>query len=254
MRQMGNIRLQLSVGLALFAAAATCGCGGEKNRPIACKSVNSLSCAEDLLAMSRVVFVEIQQDVGYPNIAVEATEALFQALQKRRLFHVDVVPGTSPAVRELGLDRRREYTIDELAEMRKALDCDAVLLGYISHFQPYPRMQVCLSLRLLDLQRGKVVWAVDQVWDTTDKVTEQRIEKYFETQMRSGYEPADHSLAMMSPKTFLKFVSYEACDTLPTRAAVAGVDGLEPGEMEADNVLDSATATMRKLKKSLSPQ
>jgi hypothetical protein len=85
----------------------------------------------------------------------------------------------------------------------------------MSDFRPHPRMQMGLSLRLLDLKRGQLAWAVDHVWDTTDKAVEKRIERYFNDQIRSGYEPMDSRLIMISPKAFEKFIAYEVAETLP---------------------------------------
>ena len=78
-------------------------------------------------------------------------------------------------------------------------------------------MAMGLNLKLIDLRDGQVVWAIEQVWDTADKTTEQRIKKYFDRQLRPGFSPLDEQLAIMSSINFLRFVTYDATETLKPR-------------------------------------
>jgi hypothetical protein len=75
-------------------------------------------------------------------------------------------------------------------------------------------MAMGLQLKLIDLRDGQVVWAVEQIWDTADKATEERIKKYFEKQLRSGFSPLGEQLAAISSINFIRFVTYDATETL----------------------------------------
>lgn len=173
-----------------------------------------LSSPQDLRRIHRVVLLELTQDSSVPPIARDMTESLFRAAQARNLFHIDQIARDDPLCRDLPLDGRGVYTIKDLMAMREALDCDAILFGRVTHYRSYPRMQIGLYVRLLDLQNGKLVWAVEHIWDSTDKATETRIKEFFESQMRSGYEPAQWELVTQSPKAFQKFVAFEIGQTL----------------------------------------
>jgi len=173
---------------------------------------------ESVMRLNRVVFITLQDPKGTDRIAEDMTGALVRAIQPRGLFHIDVMPATDAACQELPLFSRRAYSMKQLAQIQDALGCEAVMFGSVSQFQTYPRLQIGVFLRLIDLKRGQLVWAVDHIWDTTDKATEERIEHFFGRQMRSGYAPADHELALMSPKVFQKFVAYEVANTLPSSA------------------------------------
>lgn len=168
----------------------------------------------DVYRIKRVCFVQLAENTGYPDIARRMTQSLKQALQERGMFHVDVVRADHPDLRDLDLTKREPYTIRELAQMRQDLHCDAILFGQITHFQPYPSQQVGLYLRLIDLRDGQLVWAIDDVWDTTQRETVARIRRYFFLNMRSDYEPVGDELAVMSTEAFQKFVSVEVTDTL----------------------------------------
>ncbi len=147
------------------------------------------------------------------------TIALSHAIQTRRLFRIEVVRRRDPLCRTLSLEGKAGFTMKQLQDMRETFQCDGILLGSVRDFRPHPRTQVGLHLRLLDLRNGRLVWAVDEVWDTTDKAIEKRIKRFFDSQMRSGLEPMDWQLVMISPKAFGKFIAYEVAATLPSGTA-----------------------------------
>ena len=94
------------------------------------------------------------------------------------------------------------------------LDVDAAMVGTVTSYTPYPHMAIGLQIKLIDLRNGQVVWAIDQVWDTADKITEERIKRYYDRQVRSGLSPLDEQLAMLSSINFTRFVTYEVTETL----------------------------------------
>jgi len=225
MRRLSNPWAMLRVALIAWLASAGC----QHHKVAEKSSVNFyLASRQDLMALNRVVFVEVGQDNGYPQVASAATEALFQAVQSRQLFHMDVVARNDRTCRDLPMGLSETYTMQQLVAIREALKCDAVLFGAINHFQPHPRMQMGLYLRLLDLRKGKLLWAVDHVWDSTDKATQARIEDFFAHKMGSGYDPVDWRLALVSPAMFERFVAYEVAWTLPARGEPDSPTGAPP--------------------------
>jgi hypothetical protein len=161
---------------------------------------------QSLLRLNRVALVELEVDDDYAQIGRDMTEALFQAVQQKRLFHLRVVDKDDPLYKDLPLPFRQPCALQELAAVRKSLGCNAVLFGSITHFRPYPGMR-----------RGKLLWAVDHTWDTSEKRTELRIRDFFTDQARSGYDPIHWRIGLLSPRAFEKFVAYEAAGTLPGR-------------------------------------
>jgi hypothetical protein len=94
------------------------------------------------------------------------------------------------------------------------LGVDAILLGTVTSYTPYPHMAIGLHLKIIDLRDGQIVWKTEQIWDTADKNMEERIKKYFQDQLRPGFSPLDEKLAMMSSINFLKFISFDVAKTL----------------------------------------
>ncbi len=196
--------------VAAFLAAALAGCAP----PPAPSIGHYLSDPADLGRIRRVVFVELDWDSTSADVSPQLTQALFQAIQSKRRFRIDILPRTDARYAELPLDPQGSHTLEQLAEIRRVLGCEAILFGSARSFQPFPRMRVELYLRLLDLRSGALVWGVDHTWDSTDKTTEKRIRRYYEDNLRGGYEPARWRIVMVSPQQFSKFVACEVAGTL----------------------------------------
>ena len=182
---------------------------------------------KDLSTVGRTALVELDNNSDYPQISTDVTQVLFQALQKKQHFGLAVVRRNNPAWRSLQPDLNSAsqtqsstlpvpptYTLDQLTAIRKTLKCDAVLIGTVTQFKPYPHMAIGLRLKLVDLRDGQLLWALEQIWDSSDKTTESRIKSYFKYQMRSGFAPLREQLVAISPLEFIKFVAYEVAETL----------------------------------------
>jgi hypothetical protein len=166
------------------------------------------------ITIGRVAIVELQNDSSYPQISSDITGSLYQALQKRQVFGLTLIRRNDSAWRSLQLEADATYSLEQLSAIREALKCDGVLLGSVTEYRPYPHMTVGLRLRLLDLRDGKLVWGLEQIWDSADKTTEERIKNYFKSEKRDGFAPLHDKLAAVSPLEFIKFVSYEVAGTL----------------------------------------
>lgn len=199
------------LGLCLLAA----GLSSCRRRTEVFSDVNAyLRSPQDVRRLDRVVFVELADGAGYPSVARDVTRALYKSIQARRLFHVDVVARDDPLCRDILLDKREAFTLEELARLQDELHCDALLFGKVTQFLPYPQMQIGLYLRLLDLREGRLVWGVDHLWNMTNTIVEDRAERFFKYRMRDLYGPADSNVLLMSPSAFERFVAYEVAATL----------------------------------------
>jgi TolB-like protein len=167
-----------------------------------------------LSAIGRTALVDLDNDSSYPEISADITEALYQALQKRQLFGLTVVHASNPMWRSLQLPPNSTYNLEQLSSIRRALKCDAVLTGTITEYRPYPHMVVGLRLRLVDLKDGQLIWAIEQIWDSSDKTTENRIKKYLKSQTHSSSSHLGKKLVTVSSLKFIKFVAYEVAQTL----------------------------------------
>lgn len=205
---MNCFRVIMLLGLA--ALAGSCDAGY-----IAPNIYHEIPSPQKLRGLRRVVLIQFKDETGQPRVAEDLTDALAQALQECGLFRVDIISRNSSQLDGLPIDKLEPFTISELSKIAAQLRCDAVLIGRVKQFQPFPRMQISVLLRLIDLRDGQLVWGVDEKWNSTDLVVEKRIKWYFGNRMRSGYEPATWELVTRSPMQFCRFVAFEIGGTLP---------------------------------------
>jgi TolB-like protein len=201
---------------AFLLAAFFSGCGFDRT-DVPPANYYYLNPEKDLSVIGKVAFLELDNDSSYPQISAEVTEALFQALQKKQVFGLTAIRQKAPSWRSLQLDLDSTYTLEQLCQIRRSLGCDAVLTGTVTEYQPYPHMVIGLRLKLIDLTDGQLLWALEQIWDTADKVTERRIKSYFQRQMRSGFAPLREQLVTISSLKFIKFVVYEVAETFQSQ-------------------------------------
>lgn len=168
---------------------------------------------KDLTEIGKVVLVQPGNESSYPQISADVTRSLFEELQKKQIFSLRVVSQSDPAWRSLQLNLDSAYNLDQLMVARKTLGCDAVLVGTITEYVPYPHMVIGLHLKMISLDDGRLIWAFEQIWDTADKKTEYRIKKYLAGR-HCDSEAMSERLVTISSIKFLKFVAHEVALTL----------------------------------------
>lgn len=214
---MTRVTHNLALPLLILLSAALAGCYTERIRS---EVGHDLVNRDALLSLSQIALVAFERDEDCPELGQDLTEAIANSLQEKRLFHVEVVRRDDPRLAMLNLEQRNAFTLKQLAQARQAIGANALLIGSINRFRSYPRMRASLDLRLLDLRTGRLIWGVDNTWDTTEKRIEDRMGEFYRHRLKPGYEPAGPRLVQMSPKMFMKFVAFEAVETLPSRAEI----------------------------------
>jgi len=169
---------------------------------------------KNLSSVGRTVLLELDNNSSYPQISADVTEAFFRSLQKKQIFGLTVVRQSDPLWQSLQLDLNRTYTLEQLSAIRKTLNCDAILVGTVTGFEPFPHLTISLRLKLIDLADGQLLWALEQIWDATDKTTENRIKNYYSCHNFLGSTTLREKLGTVSSLTFIKFVAYETAETL----------------------------------------
>jgi len=169
--------------------------------------------AKDVKSIGRVIFIEPENLSANPQISIDLTNALSRAIERKNLFGQELVYRNDPVFTKYQLDCEK-CPPETLQGVYKAFACDAILTGVIRDYRTYPHLAISLRLRLVDLRDGQLVWAMEQVWDSTDQELEKRMRGFFESQMSGGYEPLNWKLGLVSPNMFNKFVCYEIGETL----------------------------------------
>ena len=175
-----------------------------------------LNPAKNINPIGRVALIEMANHSSVHHISESVTESLYQEIQKEQIFSLIRIPPDNDTWRVLQLQTDDNYTLEQVALMRKTLKCDALLAGTITVYEPYPHLMLGLRLRLIDLSDGQLIWAIEQVWDTTDKSTRNRIEAYYTPKrLMLKEENLSGQLGSVSSLKFFKFVAHEISQTLP---------------------------------------
>lgn len=169
----------------------------------------------DFEQVGKVVMLELENPTLYPEQGRDFSELLADGLCKKHLFSVRYIRRDDPVWQRFDLDSIRQCTPTQLAEIRQRLGADAVVFGSLHRYASYPHLLIGLYLKMIDLRTAKILWAIEDVWDSADRATQQRIRHYFETRMRTGYEPLNWKIFETSPRYFNKFVVFEITQTLP---------------------------------------
>ncbi|MBP8604278.1 MAG: hypothetical protein KBI46_00365 [Phycisphaerae bacterium] len=195
---------------------AVFGCGvNEASKPA--PTGYYLNPTKNLKALGRTALVELAHHSSAYRVESDVTEALFEEIQKRQIFGLTRIRQDDPAWRSMPIEADGSYTPEEMAWMRKTFKCNAVLTGTITQFEPYPHLTLGLRLRLVDLSDGQLLWAVEQVWDSTDKSTLDRIEAYYNPKhLFFDSSNLGGQLGSISSLKFFKFVAHEVAMMLPS--------------------------------------
>ena len=196
---------------AMLALLVTCSCGSEQDDAMA--NAYYLSPDKDLRRLGRVALVEMDGTSSSPEIAATVTDALFLQTQKKQVFGVMVVRRDDPTWQSLQENLDSLQALRQLVAVRETLNCNGLLVGTVTRYQPYPHMVVGLRLKLLDLTDGQLLWGMEQVWDSADRNIQKRIKTYLKDQRRSEQSGLREELVVVSPLTFCKFVAYEVAGT-----------------------------------------
>ena len=201
-------RLGLPAMLALLAA-----CSCESRQDDAMANAYYLSPNKDLRRLGRIALVEMETASSSTEIAAAVTDWLFLETQKKQVFGVMVVRRDDPMWQSLQENLDSLQALRQLVAVREALNCNGLLVGTVTRYQPYPHMVVGLRLKLLDLTDGQLLWGMEQVWDSADRSIQKRIKTYLKDQRRSEQSGLREELVVVSPLTFCKFVAYEVAGT-----------------------------------------
>ena len=168
-------------------------------------------------SIGSVAIFEFENKSDHPTISSDMTKEFYTRMQKSAGFGTFFIDQKDPAWTSYRLDTYGRYSVDELREISKALRCQAVLIGTITEYQPYPHMTMGIRLKMVDLFDGQLLWAYENSWDCSDKQTQDEMLYYFKNTTRFGDSEVQKKLITISPLNFIKFIAHEASYTITER-------------------------------------
>ena len=166
-------------------------------------------------SVDRIVLLELENQSSRLELAGQLTQAMADGLEKKHLFSIRTISHADPLWSRLNLDNIATCSDEELELIGEELNIDAIMFGTIKRFRSYPHLLMALNLKMTDVRGGRLLWAMEQIWDSTDRQVELRMKEYYNKEIRRGYQPLDWEIMVTSPRAFNKFVVYEVGQTLP---------------------------------------
>jgi hypothetical protein len=103
---------------------------------------------------------------------------------------------------------------DFLQRLHKATGCDAVVFSQLIYYRAYPPLGVGWKMQLVDVQ-GRVLWAVDAVFDAGRPAVADAARGYHHQCFRGPMDDAD--IILLSPRRFGQYATAAALETMPPR-------------------------------------
>jgi hypothetical protein len=145
--------------------------------------------------------------------------ALLDEVSKTKKFEVIAVP--SELLRQWTgrstWNAEENLPPDFFQLLKTELGCEAVLFSRLGLFHPYPPLAVGWNLKLVQVDGTKLLWAVDEVIDTTDPSVVSGARRHQKAQEQLSAHLADSRSILVSPKRFGQYAVKTILATLPER-------------------------------------
>ena len=126
-----------------------------------------------------------------------------EELAKTKKFEVIVVTPDQLRVWTGRTSWRAEEPLpaDLLKVLKRAVECDAVLFGRVSQYRAYPPLTVGFSFKLADVHSGDFIWAVDEVFDSSEPSVVNSARRYQLMREQLPASLADSRSILTSPRS-----------------------------------------------------
>ena len=171
----------------------------------------------DLYAMGigRVAVIPFVNESKYRDATEKVTGVFSAELKKTGAFGVVLADdvecnGLIESVRNRGM-----IDYEQAARLAQKLNVDALVVGRITNYFPYHRSPVLgLDVAMIYPAEQKVVWQVDELYDSTDFRVMNSIRKYFDKEFSDNASDFNFEVFLYSIMRYSQFVSHEVAGTL----------------------------------------
>ncbi len=166
--------------------------------------------------LQRVAFLPIHRG-RYDHIDMTLMEENFIGeLIKRNLF--EVVPVTKEAM--IQMFPKESYSTVEflptklLSKLHSAYDIDGIIMVDVSYFNAYQPVGLGVKTKLLDGHTGRIVWAVDEMFDSSTPSVSNSARKFYKTKSVFQFPLQSTQSVIHSPNRFSKYVANSIFSTI----------------------------------------
>lgn len=204
----------MKLALAFAAAALLAGCQSSGSTPQLLPTLARTRASDDLesYALRRVGLLPPLGSVGEEAAALHA--ALGFELARRAPFEVVALDASDLA--EVQLDQphaRGRYTPQSILAIAHRFRLDGLIVGTVTHLEPYAPQSLGLGLELVAVDTGLVVWSSNIDLDTSELRVRDSLEAYQAARLAGGDPADDLSVLMLSPASLMRFAASEMART-----------------------------------------
>jgi len=184
-------------------------------RPARQKAINSyLAEPTDLANVRRIMVLPFHAEAGITVNTNNIRDAFVNELQKLRRF--EVVP-LSDAAREnqilnASLARGRIST-EAMVKLCDRYSLDGLFVGAVTAWRPYTPPHLGLRTQLVSVHSGASVWAVDTIFDSSDRATISDLQHYVSNTQQDDGNLHGWEMNLLSPVKFTNFVAHRCVGT-----------------------------------------
>jgi len=130
--------------------------------------------------VARMVVMPFVNESPQPEAGQEVRRSLHAEIQQLGLFEA------VPAPQELGERTARcirdggRFSEEEMVLLARCGSSDVILVGTLTHYSPYQRPRIGLTLQAISPDLGQVVASVDGMWDSTDHDVAERVRAHYQ--------------------------------------------------------------------------
>lgn len=198
-------RLQRLALCALALPFAACAI----ERPPEKKLLNKyLAEPADLANVRRIMVLPFQQEGGDPADCEDVRDVFVTELQKLRRFEVVPLPANASENDAMRQSLRRgRLSTEAVVRLCNRYALDGVMLGTVTAWRPYTPPHLGLRTQLLSVHSGAPVWAVDAMFDSSDRSTVQDLRHYEIHQKQDNGSLHSWELDLLAPTKFTHYVA-----------------------------------------------
>lgn len=175
---------------------------------------NYLADARDLVNVRRIMVLPFAEE---PGVVVEGTQirdAYISELQKLRRFEIVPLPASAHEVAQLNQSARSgQLSTDAFVKLCQRYNVDGIVIGTVTAWRAYLPPQLGMRTQLISAHNGAVVWAVDAIYDSSDRSVVSDLRHYFEHMQANDGNEHGWQLNMIAPSYFARYVSHRFVDT-----------------------------------------
>lgn len=169
----------------------------------------------------RVLILPLRNETSHPAAAEEVRRALAAELQQMGRFEMVLTPPDDQACLSREIRQNGRFNEAVMVDLARHHGADLIVLGGLTHYRPYQRPHLGLTLQVVHPLSGKVVASVDGLWDSTRHDIADRAVAFYSRPLTYKDHLAHHllgavdtsyadELVLDSPQLFQRFVCHEA--------------------------------------------